>query len=54
MGIKPSSLARIESSLGDRKHSPSLSTLWKYLLPAGNGWSSSLRDLFPGGYVSQL
>ena len=35
MGIKPSSLARIESSLGDRKHSPSLSTLQKYALACG-------------------
>jgi DNA-binding XRE family transcriptional regulator len=35
MGIKPSSLARIESSLGDRKHSPSLSTLRKYASACG-------------------
>lgn len=30
MGMKQSSLARIESSLGSRKHSPSLSTLRRY------------------------
>ncbi len=35
MGIKPSSLARIESSLGDRKHSPSLDTLRKYASACG-------------------
>ena len=29
MGIKPSSLARIEGSLGNHKHSPSLETLRK-------------------------
>jgi len=35
MGIKPSSLARIESSLGSRRHSPSLSTLRKYASACG-------------------
>lgn len=30
MGMKQSSLARIESSLGSRKHAPSLSTLRRY------------------------
>lgn len=35
MGIKPSSLARIESSLGDRRHSPSLATLRKYAIACG-------------------
>jgi len=35
MGIKPSSLARIESSLGDRRHSPSLVTLRKYASACG-------------------
>lgn len=30
MGMKQSSLARIESSLGSRKHSPSLATLRRY------------------------
>ena len=35
MGIKPSSLARIESSLGSRKHSPSLETLRKYARACG-------------------
>ena len=35
MGIKPSSLARIESSLGSRKHSPSFETLRKYARACG-------------------
>ncbi len=35
MGIKASSLARIESSLGSRRHSPSLSTLRKYASACG-------------------
>ena len=35
MGIKPSALARIESSLGSRKHSPSLETLRKYARACG-------------------
>ncbi len=35
MGIKPSSLARIESSLGSHKHSPSLETLRKYARACG-------------------
>lgn len=35
MGIKQSSLARIESSLGSKKHSPSLETLRKYALACG-------------------
>ena len=35
MGINPASLARIESSLGSRKHSPSLETLRKYARACG-------------------
>lgn len=35
MGINPSSLARIESSLGNRRHSPSLDTLRKYASACG-------------------
>lgn len=35
MGINPASLARIESSLGSRKHSPSLETLRKYAQACG-------------------
>jgi len=35
MGIKPSSLARIEASLGSRRHSPSLATLRKYAIACG-------------------
>jgi DNA-binding XRE family transcriptional regulator len=35
MGIKPASLARIESSLGSHKHSPTLSTLRKYAQACG-------------------
>lgn len=35
MGIKQSSLARIESSLGSKKHSPSLATLRKYAEACG-------------------
>lgn len=35
MGIKPSSLARIEGSLGSHKHSPSLETLRKYARACG-------------------
>ena len=35
MGIKPSALARIESSLGSRKHSPSIETLRKYARACG-------------------
>lgn len=35
MGIAPSSLARIESSIVSRKHSPSLSTLRKYAQACG-------------------
>ena len=35
MGIKPSSLARIEGSLGNHKHSPSLETLRKYARACG-------------------
>lgn len=30
MGVKQSALARVESSLGSRKHAPSLATLRKY------------------------
>ncbi len=35
MGMNPASLARIESSLGSRKHSPSLETLRKYAQACG-------------------
>lgn len=35
MGMKPSSLARIETSLGSRKHSPSLDTLRRYAEACG-------------------
>ena len=35
MGIKQSALARIESSLGNRKHAPSLATLRKYAAVLG-------------------
>ena len=35
MGIKQSALARIESSLGNRKHAPSLTTLRKYAAVLG-------------------
>ena len=35
MGINPASLARIEASLGSRKHSPSLATLRKYANACG-------------------
>ena len=35
MGINPASLARIESSLGSHRHSPSLATLRKYAQACG-------------------
>lgn len=35
MGVKQSALARIESSLTSRKHSPSLATLRKYAAAVG-------------------
>lgn len=35
MGVHPQALARIESSLGSRKHSPSLETLRKYARACG-------------------
>ncbi len=35
MGIAPASLARIEASLGSRKHAPSLATLRKYAQACG-------------------
>ncbi|MDY0072459.1 MAG: helix-turn-helix transcriptional regulator [Thauera sp.] len=35
MGVKPSALARIETSLMNRKHSPSLETLRKYAQACG-------------------
>ncbi len=35
MGIYPASLARIEGSLGNRKHSPTLATLRKYAQACG-------------------
>ena len=44
MGINPaSSLARIESSLGSHKHSPSLATLRKYAQACGMQLTISLR-----------
>ena len=35
MGIAPASLARIEASIGSRKHAPSLATLRKYAQACG-------------------
>lgn len=35
MGVKQSALARVEASLGSRKHSPSLTTLRKYAAALG-------------------
>ena len=35
MGINPASLARIEGSLGSRKHSPTFATLRKYAQACG-------------------
>ena len=35
MGVKQSALARVESSLGSRKHAPSLATLRKYAQAVG-------------------
>ena len=35
MGVKSSSLARIETSLGDHKHSPSIDTLRRYAIACG-------------------
>ena len=43
MGINPASLARIESSLGSHKHSPSLATLRKYAQACGMQLTISLR-----------
>ena len=43
MGIKQSALARIESSLGDRKHSPTLATLRKYAEACGKRLEIRLR-----------
>lgn len=42
MGINPASLARIESSVGSRKHSPSLETLRKYARACGMQLTISL------------
>ena len=42
MGINPASLARIEGSLGSRKHSPSLATLRKYAQACGMHLTISL------------
>ena len=42
MGIKPSSLARIESSITSQKHSPSLATLRKYAQACGKRLSIAL------------
>lgn len=43
MGIKQSSLARIESSLGSKKHSPTLATLRKYAEACGKQLEIRLR-----------
>ncbi len=43
MGIKQSALARIESSLTDKKHSPTLATLRKYAEACGRRLEISLR-----------
>lgn len=43
MGIKQSSLARIESSLGSKKHSPTLATLRKYAEACGKRLEIHLR-----------
>jgi len=43
MGVKASALARIEASLGSRKHSPSLATLRKYAAACGKKLSISIR-----------
>jgi len=43
MGIKQSALARIESSLTDKKHSPTLATLRKYAAACGKRLEISLR-----------
>ncbi len=42
MGVKPSALARIESSLVSRKHSPSLQTLRRYAEACGRRLSISI------------
>lgn len=42
MGINPASLARIESSVASRKHSPSLETLRKYAKACGMQLTISL------------
>lgn len=49
MGIKPASLARIESSLGNHKHSPTLATLRKYAQACGMRLTINLG---PPGAVS--
>jgi DNA-binding XRE family transcriptional regulator len=43
MGIKQSALARIESSLTNKQHSPSLATLRKYAEACGKRLEFSLR-----------
>jgi len=43
MGIKQSALARIESSLTSKRHSPSLATLRKYAEACGKRLEISLR-----------
>lgn len=43
MGIKQSALARIESSLGSKKHSPTLATLRKYADACGKRLEIRLR-----------
>ncbi|MFM8332831.1 MAG: helix-turn-helix domain-containing protein [Candidatus Methylumidiphilus sp.] len=43
MGIKQSALARIESSLGSKKHSPTLETLRKYAEACGKRLEIHLR-----------
>jgi transcriptional regulator with XRE-family HTH domain len=43
MGIKQSALARIESSLNSKRHSPSLATLRKYAEACGKRLEINLR-----------
>ena len=43
MGVKPSALARIEMSLVNRKHSPSLETLRKYAHACGKSLTIGIQ-----------
>lgn len=43
MGVKPSALARIETSLVSRKHSPSLETLRKYAHACGKSLTIGIQ-----------